>query len=234
MTSFIRNVMMHWKRKFGPYVVEVDDVLIDFRSIPSSLVRALLIKGRYEQDERRLLKKSVSKGDRVVDLGAGIGLIGLIARNLAGPDGGVISFEANRVLEDIILKNYSLNSLAPTLEMKAVDEFGDGVDFVVSKDILGSSAEKLPSCDNTKEIVTSVALDEVVNQYQPNVLIMDIEGSEVALLNSKSLDHVQRVLVEMHPRILGADVCKNIEQVMVDRGFVQIDRAGDNILFVRQ
>ena len=47
MTSFIRNVMMHWRRKFGPYVVEVDGVLIDFRSIASSSVRALLIKGRY-------------------------------------------------------------------------------------------------------------------------------------------------------------------------------------------
>lgn len=234
MTSFIRNVMMHWQRKFGPYVVEVDGVLIDFRSISSPSVRALLIKGRYEQDERRLLKKAVSKGDQVVELGAGIGLIGLIASNLAGSDGGVISYEANPSLEHVIRKNYSLNSLAPMLEMKAVDEFGVGVDLVVSKDILGSSAEKFPSGDNTKEIVASVALDEVVNQYKPDVLIMDIEGSEVSLLNCKSLDHVQRVLVEMHPRILGADICRNIEKVIIDRGFVPIDRAGDNILFGRQ
>lgn len=234
MTSCIRNIMMHWQRKFGPYIVEVDGVLIDFRSISSSSVRALLIKGRYEQDERRLLKKAVSKGDQVVELGAGIGLIGLIARNLAGPDGGVISFEANPSLERVIRKNYSLNPLIPLLEMKAVDEFGVGVDFVVSKDILGSSAKKMPSGHDTKDSIESVALDEVVNQYKPNVLIMDIEGSEVALLNCKSLDHVQRVLVEMHPRILGADICKNIEKVMIDRGFMPIDRAGDNILFERQ
>ncbi len=49
-------------------------------------------------------EKTVIKGDQVVELGAGIGLIGLIARKLAGPDGGAISFEANPVLEDVISK----------------------------------------------------------------------------------------------------------------------------------
>ena len=50
---------MHWKRRFGPYIVEVDGVYIDFRSISSSSVRSLLMKGYYERDERKLLGKAV-------------------------------------------------------------------------------------------------------------------------------------------------------------------------------
>ena len=57
--SIFRNILMHWKRRFGPYIVEVDGVYIDFRSISSSSVRSLLMKGYYERDERKLLGKAV-------------------------------------------------------------------------------------------------------------------------------------------------------------------------------
>lgn len=231
--SIFRNILMHWKRRFGPYIVEVDGVYIDFRSISSSSVRSLLIKGYYERDERELLGKAVRCGDKVVELGAGIGLIGLISRRIVGTIGDVTSFEANPKLEPVILRNYSINAFTPKLVMKAVDVVGEGLNFRVSDDILGSSAENSDTLLSDRLDVPSVSLSEVVKTYRPNVIIMDVEGSEKSLLKCQSLDRVDRVLVEMHPRTLGRQLCDELETGMTDRGFSIVERVGDNILFER-
>ena len=117
--------------------------------------------------------------------------------------------------------------------MKAVDVIGEGLNFRVSDDILGSSAENSDTLLSDRLDVPSVSLSEVVKTYRPNVIIMDVEGSEKSLLKCPSLDRVDRVLVEMHPRTLGRQLCDELETGMTDRGFSIVERVGDNILFER-
>ena len=91
-------------------------------------VRSALFKGTYEDNERRLVRGLLKPGDRVLEIGTGIGLVSLVCAKICGA-GNVLSYEANPQLERIIRKNYELNGLTPNLRMRAVTTDGRSVSF---------------------------------------------------------------------------------------------------------
>src|SRR5438105_10397228 len=76
-------------------------------------------RGRYEQDELRLIELVLSPGDVVLEVGAGIGLVSAYCAKRLGSS-RVFAYEANPDLEACIRETYSLNQVQPTLEMCAV------------------------------------------------------------------------------------------------------------------
>ena len=75
-------------------------------------VLARLIYEGFEKNEIDYIEKNLNNGDIFVDIGANIGLFSLIASQLVGEKGKVISFEPspitfNRLQENINLNNFS-------------------------------------------------------------------------------------------------------------------------------
>ena len=214
MGPMLRNLKMHWRRLWDVEEVSIRGVKICTAQseIPRS-VRSMLFKGTYETHECDLLERTVRSGERVLEIGAGIGLVGLIATRLCG-EGNVLSCEANPDLELIIWKNYRLNGWVPNLMMRAVTSDGRDLPFFRSSNVLSSSALDR-GLTGDKLVVESIAINDLIDRHRPSVVIMDVEGGETELLAAADLTRVRAIIVEMHSHIVGkekiATLTKNTE-----------------------
>ena len=177
-----------------------------------------LMNKTYESSERELLKATIRPGDRVLEIGGCLGVIGLLAARLIGEQ-NVVSYEANPALERDIRANYALNGIYPKLVMKAVTAEGrETVDFHVSGSVTGSSV--WPIGDARKVRVDSEPIDQVIADHDPSVLVVDAEGAERGLLPSANLKNIRAIVVEFHPQIIGEDGVAEIKNALATKGFV--------------
>lgn len=227
----LRNLKRILRQAVGLRRMRIDGVWIDLRSIKSRHVRSLILKEVYEFDERLLIKEFVKDDDIVVEIGAGIGLVGLICANIAR-NGVVHSFEANMSLEDVIKANYNINSRAPTITMRAVTNSGGMVRFASSADVLSSKISDSKESTGVSEVV-SVSIHNVISQCSPTCLIVDVEGAEATLFEGVDLSGVRTIILELHERILGPEVCRKVVGNITESGFREAHRIGENICFVR-
>ncbi|WP_139276014.1 FkbM family methyltransferase [Pararhizobium antarcticum] len=194
-------------------------------------MRHALYKDIYEDTERVLIAKVVKPGMKVLEIGTGIGFISLLATRLAG-DGNVVSFEANPELEPIIRDNFARNNRVPNLVMNAVTVDGQPISFFRSDNIISSSLYDRKRQDE-KITVQSTALADILEQHDPNVLIMDVEGAEIDLLGAGSLKSIQHIIVEVHPHIVGDEKIALLLKSLEERGFMIKERIRKTAYLVR-
>lgn len=233
MSSLFRNVFLQWHRLLNTKIITLDGVLIstDQRTIPRS-VRSMLFKNVYEGHERELVKTHLKYGDRVLEIGTGIGLISLVANKICG-SGNVRSYEANPDMEPIILNNFALNSFEPDLYMNAITKDGSDIEFFKHSEILSSSSIDR-NIGAVKCVVPSVSLESVLQSYGPDFIVMDIEGEEAELLIDTKLEGVRGVIVELHPHIVGQEKLDAINDNLVKIGFKIVDVIDRNVAYIRQ
>lgn len=232
MSSFSRTVLLHWRRLLNRQTVDYDGVKIstDPTKIPRS-VRSALFKGRYEDHERKLVKSMLKPGDRVLEIGAGIGFISVLCARICG-EGNVRSQEANPKLEAIIRHNYSLNGIKPDLRMRAVTLDGQTVSFYRNDNIISSSTlERDQKAE--KIVVESDPIDVAINDHRATVVIMDVEGAETELLARASLADVKLIIVEVHPHITGDEPVTAMREALTTKGFALVDQAHKTLVFSR-
>ncbi|MEX3017876.1 FkbM family methyltransferase [Gymnodinialimonas hymeniacidonis] len=180
-------------------------------------VRGHIFKGRYESVEAELVQAILRPNDRVLEVGTGIGFVSILCAKIAG-EGQVTSYEANPALEGCILANYSANNLTPDLRMKAVTVDGRPISFFQDPNILSSSLinRDLPLDEITVE---SHAMESVLNDIRPDVIVMDVEGAEIDLLTTADLSGVRAMIVEVHPHIVGEDKISFMNTALSAAGF---------------
>ena len=221
---------MHWRRLRNCKVVTVRHVKINTarNAVPRS-IRSLLFKGTYEKHECDLVEHILRPSDRVLEIGAGVGMVGLVATRLCG-EGRVLSCEANPELESLIRGNYLLNGWCSNLVMCAVTS--DGRDLPLFRDpgILSSSTMDR-GLTNDKILVESHAINDLIDRHRPTVLVMDVEGSEVELLAAADLSDVRAVVAEMHPHIVGQERIETLVGDVEAKGFRVAEVRHRNYLF---
>lgn len=198
-------------------------------------VREQLYRGTYEFGERELLGSAVQHSDRVLEFGAGMGIIGLVASRMVGPQGAVMSVEANSTLEPLILSNQRLNAakiVPPQLVFSAVNSDGRDVQFHCNKDILSSSVIDRGK-HSTSVIVPGRMASELVDSFKPTVLIMDIEGSEVEVVPSIPYAGIRAIVIEIHQKLIGPDNVIHIFAHLKSKGFTLMKKLHGNYLFQR-
>ena len=79
--------------------------------------------------------------------------------------------------------------------------------------------------------VDSVRLNDAILEHRPSVIIMDVEGAEIDLLPEVISSGVARILVELHPHIIGRDATEALKRNAASAGYKVIGTSGDNILF---
>jgi FkbM family methyltransferase len=210
-------------RKRFRYLTDAGTVTIDGVRIVSAkgripeALRELLFREVYEDTERNLLVRMLKPGMRVLEVGTGIGFISLLSSKLCG-EGNVLSYEANASLEAMIRENYALNGLKPNLQMRAITLDGAPIRFFRNDNIISSSVydRKLAA---EEVVVQSDAFGTVIASFDPEVLIMDVEGAEVDLFKVTDLGRIRHIVVELHPHIVGEDKIATIVERLKGEGF---------------
>jgi FkbM family methyltransferase len=229
MQSPFRAFKLHWRRLLNVQEMTLDGVRVS--TAPDTIprfVRSALFKETYESHERHLARQLLRPGDRVLEIGTGIGVVSLLCAKICGVD-NVLSYEANPILETVIRANYGLNGLTPNLRMRAITVEGEPITFFRSDNIVSSST-KDRGRHAEKMTVESDRFDDVLATHRPDVVIMDVEGAEIELLSSASLTGVEHIVVEIHPHITGEDKIIAMLARLKEIGFHEKSQAHKTIL----
>jgi FkbM family methyltransferase len=196
--------------------------------IVSPLVLQAIIKGNYEQDERRLAKYIIHPGDRVLELGGGIGYIACsILINVKNVE--VCTVEANPALIPLIKKNLRLNNVQATvLQGLASDKEGQA-DFHVSENFWASSVVDIPMETSLMKL-PAIDTNQLIAKFKPNKMIIDIEGGEVDLLPKLRLDAIEAIAIEVHQRFTGIKGVSKVFKTLLDQGFeIDLEESGGHV-----
>lgn len=204
--------------------LNIDVTLADWMP---KVIRNVLISDKYEQNERSMVEASVHPYDRVVELGAGLGVISAMCAKVVG-DGNVVCYEANPKMIDPILDTYRLNGVAPVIRNAVLGETAGGtVPLYIHEEFWKSSLVPDPIWQPvTVEMVPVVnGSDALLNA---SFLICDIEGGEAELFKTLDLPaSLKKILVEVHPHLIGA---KGLDRMLADfysHGFTLVATGGD-------
>lgn len=232
MTGPFRNVRLYWHRWLNTQDITHHGVrLSTSEDLVPRRIRSLLFKSNYEESEYALTAPLLKHGERVVEIGTGIGFISLLCSLACGAD-NVFSFEASPELEPVIRANYRLNGLVPNLRMRAVTVDGGPVAFYRDDHILSSSISERAGLGQ-EIVVESDPLDDVIRDCRPTILIMDVEGAETALLASARLDGVRHIVVETHPHVTGEAPVQDMLASLSEQGFSVVRRDRRNLHLAR-
>jgi len=184
----------------------------------------------YEQREARFARRAVRPGDRVLELGGGLGVVSTIAAKSV--DGGTLTVvEADGRLLPIIEGNLKLNGVTATLLHGAAfarDRLPETaeVDFFLLPLFTGSSLTEPKARKILRKVsVPVLCLEDLLAQYDINVLLMDIEGAELDLLTWGALTGIRDIVCEFH-QPLDDDRRRRAMERLAEMGFASRTTSG--------
>lgn len=182
-------------------------------------LHSLALQGAYWSGAREMYGRAVylpspeftiRAGDRVVDLGANVGLFTLLA---AAHGAQVLAVEAQSGFTPEISRNLADNHLSERATIvTALVGAGIGVFADPTAVLSGSHGHTAPP------VVALGALLDAHGFHRVDLLKMDIEGSEFALFGGDCgwVDRVQRIAMEVHPRFGDP---RSLVRLLTTRGF---------------
>lgn len=192
-------------------------LVFDDRTLSPKVLRALCT-GRYEHQEVEILKRKADEEDRILELGGGIGYLGLVAKKMF-PDMSYVSFEANPDLIEMIQKNQALNNCQYTIRNQLVGVGGRKLPFFIDRDCWISSLT--PTRNTVKTVqVDEISIQDALEINAPNFLIIDIEGGESQLVPMMDFTRIDKCLIELHPNRISNEEYTAILRTIMDRGFI--------------
>jgi FkbM family methyltransferase len=172
------------------------------KALTASL-RTALESGHYEWNEAAAIDRHVKRGDRVLDIGAGAGYISILAGRKAGPE-NVIAVEGNAVMMDVLRRNLDHNGSAETALVHGAvvaDNYDEDTVLFANRDAFWSSsiADDTVRPDRLAE-VPALKLSDLLEEYRPTIVSMDVEGGELELCQQPWPAHVRLVIMEIHTK----------------------------------
>ncbi|WP_161974675.1 FkbM family methyltransferase [Piscinibacter terrae] len=188
-----------------PIVIQLPRAALKVRfdpRLPAELLYYLAVAD-YEQSDLDLARDHVCPGERVMEIGAGIGVTGCALARASGV--APVLVEPNPVLWEYIEANFKANQLPVELVRAAAvpSTYGrQSVDFHTAENYWWSS---LKNGSGMRQIeVPAVPFARLLAEHQPQVLAIDIEGAEDSLVEESVPDCVRKVLIEIHTPSLGS------------------------------
>ncbi|WP_300533544.1 glycosyltransferase 61 family protein [uncultured Mameliella sp.] len=166
-------------------------------------------EGHYEGDKIAGALAVVRPGDRVLELGAGLGVVSAVIARSAAP-ARVLSFEANPALVPHIRALHALNGLEDRIELRN---------------------QMLTSGPDRPGVASGAALDEVLRAFRPDVLIVDIESGTPEFLEHARLHGIRAVVIRFHPGVYGEDGAKTCKDRLRTLGFQTDERVSTRLVW---
>lgn len=184
-------------------------------------MRGALVNNDYEARETKAALRVVQRGDRVVELGAGMGYMSSIVSVNCAPS-EVHAFEANPAMIPCIRRVHSENDITNvTLHHALLGETAGEAQFYVREKFVASSLLPDPAEDVIDLVTVPVRpARETIAAINPDVLICDIEGAELQVLPLLDLGGLRAAIVELHPQYIGLKGVQTIFDAMNKAGLV--------------
>lgn len=203
-------------------VIETNGIKVPF--IPDVITPKIerpLRNNRYEGGECAALRDILRPGDRVLELGAGIGLISTVAALAEGVQ-SVTAVEANPDLIAVIRETHRLNGVA-SVDLRngvVVHNAQKKAPFYLRADFWASSMEPDSRPFRKKKHLPCFNIQALVAETRPTVIVCDIEGGEMGLFDDVDLTGVRAMILEMHPKVYGAETVEAISGLFEGQGLI--------------
>ncbi|MEP5762134.1 MAG: FkbM family methyltransferase [Litoreibacter sp.] len=180
--------------------------------------------GGYEKPEIEFGLANLRPGDRVMEMGAGAGIVGSVfLKNIKNIT--LQSYEANPDLIEHITIIYDHNGLKKSAKVfnnivVAGDDIPKSMDFDVRDNFLGSRLSAISSDGDSRTVsIATKHYKDITETFPHNVLVMDIEGGELEFLEKADLSRVELIMLELHPKVYGGKGREQVLSYLVDKGF---------------
>lgn len=182
---------------------------------------------RYEGQEIAGALHVIHEEDRVLEVGAGLGVVGAVIALNAKPQ-KVLSFEANPELIPTIRALHEVNGLDGRVELRnqvlfAGQDRPETVEFHLRSSFLGSSLINAAGRPSRVVQVATADMAAVIAELEPTVLVMDIEGGELALLEAMELSVFRAIVIEFHPEAYEIAGMRRCKRLLREGGFEKVD-----------
>lgn len=203
----------------------------------STKVRNRLLSGAYEAHEKQMCFDFLAPEDSVLEIGGAIGFIGLICQKKLGIT-NYSCFEANPRTYEILKRNYELNGLTPRVWNMALAHADGSVDLEVGSDFWENSIcydNQRPAGVKTVRVPAGT-LQTLLHLagHKVNTLIIDIEGAEQFIDLNRIPEEVSKIIIELHPRVIGQEATYNIVAQLIGMGFRVAREEQDTFVFLRK
>jgi FkbM family methyltransferase len=143
--------------------------------------------GTDEIHLQRAIRKYVSVGDTVYDIGANVGYVSLCFAKQVGTGGCVIAFEPVPRNIEAFRRNIDINNITNVslLEAAAAEKAGEAVIRIAGNLSTASLVWHKNNPSATEICIRTVSIDELVDAGQlgtPNFVKIDVEGAEGSVL----------------------------------------------------
>ncbi len=218
-------------------IIESNGIKIPFYPhIITPKIERPMRNNRYEKGECELLRAILVAGDRVLEFGAGVGLISSVAAKVDGV-GAVTAIEANPALIPVIHETHALNGIS-TVDLRNGVVVASGrkrAPFYLRADFWASSMEPDSRAYEKKKHLPCFSIHALIAEKDPSVIICDIEGGELGLFEEADLSRVRAMVIEFHPKVYGAQAVESITRAIEAKGlaFQVPDRPSSVRCFLR-
>ncbi len=223
---------------------------IDPATDPFGVVKGIL-KGWYEASEVRVARALLTPEDRVVELGAGLGMVTCALSAIVGP-AHVIAFEPNAEIAPRARHHLALNGFDTRVEeglcrpracldaasgARSSDARPAKARFRLAKVFWASGldAEGREGGDGPLVDVAVRPLEDVLTEHRATVLVMDIEGGELEILEKADLAGLRALAFETHEHMVGRGRTNAAVRAACARGFdIDFALTQDGIVVLRR
>lgn len=181
-------------------------------------------KGGYERPEIDALSALVRPGDRILELGTGMGIVsGVVARQ--HPDVSIEAYEANPALIEPILELHELNGIKNVRVHNAILlPTGDTTPmrFNLHSNFTESSISDAISSEASIDVPVR-DFRTILAEFRPDILVCDIEGAEEHVFDGVDLGGLRAVVIELHPHLISRDATERIYDTCAEAGLAPSD-----------
>jgi FkbM family methyltransferase len=179
--------------------------------------RSAFVFGEYEVGERKLIRRFLRPDDRVIELGGCIGVLSCLVNARLKSRAHHLVVEANPELIPLLRYHRELNQACFEIEQCAISTEPE-VTFSLHRlmthsGIFAEATRRIP--------VRGRSLGELNESHGPfNVLMIDIEGSELEVLRNSSdlLMKYRLVIIELHQEPLGVEGLEECRSILTSVG----------------
>ena len=209
---------------------EIAGVKLDVSPL-SPVMKNIILTGRYEAPERSLVALALTADDTVLELGGAIGFIGLYCRRVIGVR-HVTSVEANPSTLAMLRRNYALNGLEPDVIHAAAAAADGELDLNIGGEFWGNT---VTGSSSQSVRVPALSLESLFKRMPqpPTALVCDIEGAEQYLDLHRLPATLTKIIIELHPAIIGKARTDAILLQLGNQGFREVSEDDGTYLLVR-
>jgi FkbM family methyltransferase len=183
----------------------------------SAAHRREVYAGRYERGEARCVLLRVAPDDVVMEIGAGVGFVSTLCARRVGSS-RVTCYEGNSALLPRIRETFAVNGVAPALVNAVLGREASEAELFVEREFVASSLRER-SGEARAVRVPQLAVNEELRRVRPSCLVIDIEGGESELLPAIAWDGVRKLVLEVHPHVIGEARVGELIALLAAQGF---------------